>query len=46
MLAGALYFAMNLAPTEELRLIAYLTTPSGALGLAGAVPGASARHRI
>ncbi len=33
MLAGALYFAMNLAPTEEMRLIAYLTTPSGALGL-------------
>lgn len=33
MLAGALFFAMNLAPTEEMRLIAYLTTPSGALGL-------------
>lgn len=33
MLAGALYFAMNLAPTEEMRLIAYLTTPLGALGL-------------
>ena len=31
MLAGALYFAMILAPTEEMRLIAYLTTPSGAL---------------
>jgi len=33
MLAGALYFAMNLAPTEEMRLIAYLATPLGALGL-------------
>ncbi len=33
MLAGALYFAMNLAPTEEMRLIAYLTTPLGALAL-------------
>jgi len=33
MLAGALYFALNLAPTEEMRLIAYLTTPLGALGV-------------
>ncbi|MBI2249416.1 MAG: DUF2391 family protein, partial [Brevundimonas diminuta] len=33
MLAGALYFAMNLAPTEEMRLIAYMTTPLGALGV-------------
>lgn len=33
MLAGAVYFAMNLAPTEEMRLIAYLTTPVGALGV-------------
>lgn len=33
MLAGALYFAMNLAPTEEMRLIAYRTTPLGALGV-------------
>jgi putative integral membrane protein (TIGR02587 family) len=33
MLAGALYFAMNLAPTEEMRLIAYLATPLGALGV-------------
>lgn len=33
MLAGALYFAMNLAPTEEMRLIAYLATPAGALGV-------------
>ncbi|MFZ4165515.1 TIGR02587 family membrane protein [Brevundimonas sp. NPDC058933] len=33
MLAGALYFAMNLAPTEEMRLIAYRATPLGTLGL-------------
>ncbi|MEN5146522.1 TIGR02587 family membrane protein [Brevundimonas diminuta] len=33
MLAGALYFAMNLAPTEEMRLIAYMTTPLGAMGI-------------
>lgn len=33
MLAGALYFALNLAPTEEMRLIAYLATPLGALGI-------------
>lgn len=33
MLAGALFFALNLAPTEEMRLIAYLTTPLGALGV-------------
>ncbi|MFB7881279.1 DUF2391 family protein [Brevundimonas diminuta] len=33
MLAGALYFAMNLAPTEKMRLIAYMTTPLGALGV-------------
>lgn len=33
MLAGALYFAMNLAPTEEMRLIAYRTPPAGVLGV-------------
>jgi putative integral membrane protein (TIGR02587 family) len=33
MLAGALYFAMNLAPTEEMRLIAYMTMPLGVLGV-------------
>jgi len=33
MFAGALYFAMNLASTEEMRLIAYLATPLGAVGL-------------
>lgn len=33
MMAGALFFALNLAPTEEMRLIAYLTAPPGALGI-------------
>lgn len=33
MLAGALFFALNLAPTEEMRLIAYKTAPVGALGV-------------
>lgn len=33
MTAGALYFALNLAPTEEMRLIAYLATPTRTLGI-------------
>ena len=33
MAAGALFFAMNLAPTEEMILIAYKATPWHALGL-------------
>ncbi len=33
MLVGALYFALNLAPTEEMRLIAYMASPLGALGV-------------
>jgi len=35
MAAGALFFAMNLAPTEEMILIAYKATPWHALGLIG-----------